>query len=435
MYRHCPACTRDLGRNEALEHFPVGKRLAFDVERGRLWALCPRCRSWNLAPIEERWEAVEEAERRFEHAEEGLATEHITLGKLRDGTELVRIGKARAPELAGWRYAQRIQDRYRRARWVGGIGTAGWFLWATGGYSLVAPVLPFMVALGVGVEAWRWQERRGHRLDIFPEQPAGGGAGGADPDGAPGRTAREALPPEPRARTLGRRDLRHLRLLPPEPDTTGAAGSEAGWRLLYRRFGSEALWVPPELRNRALRYAMLELNQEVGKPDQVKKALDRVVQAGGADALISAAARTLVEGRAWESEMGWPFGDPRFLKGADAVMRLAIEIAANDEAERVALEGELHRLTLEWQEAEAQAAIADDLLVPPWIRRRIETWRRSTPPPIAPPPAILDSEAGGSFTGAASPSSVEDPETGFPGPIPTRPSSETSRRRARHDDP
>ncbi len=387
MYHHCPACTRNLGQNEALEHFPVGKRLAYDVARGRLWALCSRWRSWNLAPIEERWEAVEEAERSFERALVGLSTEHIALGRLPDGTELIRIGGAKAPELAGWRYAQRIQDRYRRAKRYSGLSAAGVVLWSSGAGSLLAPVLPaMMMATGVGIGVWRWRERRGHRLEILPEGPGAaaslhrpahpGTLDGADPEALSGPeapAAREA--PAGRPRILGRRDLRHLRLLPPDPETEGPGSPDAGWRLLYRRFGGEAVWIPEELRSRALRYAMLELNQEVGKPDQVKKAMDRVVEGGGADAVISAAARSMVEGRAWESEVGWPFGDPRRLGGADTVMRLAIEIAANDEAERVALEGELHRLELEWKEAEEIAAISDDLLLPGWVRSRIAEWR------------------------------------------------------------
>jgi hypothetical protein len=53
----------------------VGRRLAFDTEKGRLWVLCARCRSWNLAHLEERWEAVEEAERAFEGAMLGAGTE------------------------------------------------------------------------------------------------------------------------------------------------------------------------------------------------------------------------------------------------------------------------------------------------------------------------------------------------------------------------
>jgi hypothetical protein len=53
-------CTSDLGRNEALETFPAGQRIAFDAVKGRLWVVCRECERWNLVPMEERWEAVEE---------------------------------------------------------------------------------------------------------------------------------------------------------------------------------------------------------------------------------------------------------------------------------------------------------------------------------------------------------------------------------------
>ncbi len=377
MYHHCPSCTRDLGRNEALEHFPVGKRLAYDVARGRLWALCPRCRSWNLAPIEERWEAVEEAERSFEKSLEGLSTENIALGRLPDGTELVRIGGAKAPELAGWRYAKRISERYRKAQWVGGVSGAGWVLWGTGGYSallpIVAPALPFAVAGFVGYQIWAHPRRKKNRLEIHRDR--------ADLDDPPSRV----FSPAELARAV----------LVPAPD----GGPEDAWGLKVRSFGYRPLVIPPELRNRALRLALLELNKQIGKPDHVKRALDRVVEAGEPERLPGIAARTLADGRAWESHMGWPFGDPQALHRADPVMRLALEIAANEEVERLALEGELYRLELEWKEAEELAAISDDLLLPGWIRSRIDGWRAGgapraggSPPPIATPGGIVDSE-------------------------------------------
>ncbi len=49
----------------AIEHFPVGRRLAFDAAKGRLWVVCHHCGRWNLSPLEERWEAIEECERLF----------------------------------------------------------------------------------------------------------------------------------------------------------------------------------------------------------------------------------------------------------------------------------------------------------------------------------------------------------------------------------
>jgi len=349
MYRHCPSCTRDLGANEALENFPVGRRLAFDLDRGRLWVLCPRCRAWNLAPIEERWEAVEEAEIRFEKAEQGLATEHVALGRLADGTELIRIGEAAAPELAGWRYAKRIDARYRKARWVERATGVGWFLWASGGYTLLAPAAPLVVAGTLGYGAWARIRGRKNQLEI----PRHGGEPGGPPPRIlkPGELAKAVLVPAP------------------------GGGPEDAWRLRVRSFGYRPLDIPPELRNRALRLALLELNRQIGKPDHVRRALDRVVDAGDPERVPALAARSLAEGRAWESHLGRPWGNRFALQAADPVMRLALEIAANDEVERIALEGELHLLELEWREAEELAAISDELLVPDWVRRRIEGWR------------------------------------------------------------
>ena len=38
MYRTCMSCKKSLGANEVLEDFPVGRRLAYDSAKGRLWA-------------------------------------------------------------------------------------------------------------------------------------------------------------------------------------------------------------------------------------------------------------------------------------------------------------------------------------------------------------------------------------------------------------
>ncbi len=114
MYRHCIYCSADLGANDALEGFPVGRSVAFDGERGRLWAVCAHCARWNLAPIEERWEAVEAAERAFHDTRLRVQRENIGVAKPRDGTRLIRIGAALAGEVAAWRYGGELARRRRR---------------------------------------------------------------------------------------------------------------------------------------------------------------------------------------------------------------------------------------------------------------------------------------------------------------------------------
>lgn len=89
MYSTCLHCHHSLGANDAVEHFPVGRRLASDSAKGRLWVVCPDCGRWNLTPIDERWEAVEDCERLFAHQHLRAQTDNIGLVRLREGSELI----------------------------------------------------------------------------------------------------------------------------------------------------------------------------------------------------------------------------------------------------------------------------------------------------------------------------------------------------------
>ncbi|HEY5219758.1 MAG TPA: hypothetical protein VIJ16_08110, partial [Gemmatimonadaceae bacterium] len=97
MYSTCIFCHASLGANDAIEHFPVGKRLAYDTAKGRLWVICGSCARWNLSPIEERWEAMDDAERLFRRTRTRVTTDNIGLARLPNGVQLVRIGKPLRP--------------------------------------------------------------------------------------------------------------------------------------------------------------------------------------------------------------------------------------------------------------------------------------------------------------------------------------------------
>src|SRR5213075_1224287 len=99
---------------EAVEHFPAGRRLAFDAAKGRLWVVCRKCERWNLTPLEERWEAIEECERAFAGTRLRVSTDQIGLARLREGLELVRIGEPQRPEMAAWRYGDQFGRRRRK---------------------------------------------------------------------------------------------------------------------------------------------------------------------------------------------------------------------------------------------------------------------------------------------------------------------------------
>ena len=58
-------------------------------------------------------------------------------------------------------------------------------------------------------------------------------------------------------------------------------------------------------------------------------------------------------------------------------MRLALEMAAHEETERRAMEGELAELERAWRTAEEIAGIADDLLLPETVDDRVQQLRDS----------------------------------------------------------
>ena len=92
MYTTCIFCHGDLYRNEAIEEFPVGRRLAFDGSRGRLWVVCRRCERWNLSPLETRWEAIEACERAFRDTRMRVASDNIGLAKRLVSCPMARDG-------------------------------------------------------------------------------------------------------------------------------------------------------------------------------------------------------------------------------------------------------------------------------------------------------------------------------------------------------
>src|SRR5258705_5915305 len=108
VYTSCLFCHLDLGANHHLPTFPVGRRLAYDAKKGRLWVICTQCGRWNLTPLEERWEAIDESERLFRGTRLRMSTDNVGLSQFRGGFELVRIGPALLPEIASWRYGTRL---------------------------------------------------------------------------------------------------------------------------------------------------------------------------------------------------------------------------------------------------------------------------------------------------------------------------------------
>src|SRR5438876_747975 len=77
MYRTCAFCNGKLDGDGGPSGLGVGRRLAFDEWKGRLWVICPKCSRWNLAPLDDRLEQIEAVARgaRFQREHFGQITQ------------------------------------------------------------------------------------------------------------------------------------------------------------------------------------------------------------------------------------------------------------------------------------------------------------------------------------------------------------------------
>lgn len=168
MFTRCLVCQTPFPENEALEHFPRGDRIAYDPVKGRLWAVCRACKRWSLAPIEERWEALDELETivtgdpgtRGRRAHLLSQTDNISLLKA-GPLEIVRVGRANLTEESWWRYGRELRERrasYKKISLAGSVAAGAVVLggWATGAMSLVGMWFLWGNAPEKFTEAVRW---------------------------------------------------------------------------------------------------------------------------------------------------------------------------------------------------------------------------------------------------------------------------------------
>ena len=340
-------CKKPLGSNEVVEAFPVGRRLAFDPAKGRLWVVCRNCERWNLTPLEERWEAVETCERLFRATRIRTSTENIGLARHAEGLELVRIGEPLRPEFAAWRYGD--QFRRRRRRWIAAgsagvaanIATSTTIQLATGGLIGGAAA----AGLGGGVAG----------LALFTVQRLlnrqANSAQFRRSDGTPCRLTREQVTQFTRIR---------------------ADDDEPGFRVEIHK-GPLSRQGPDLFEGddagRAINALLPLVNGAGAKAHHIREAVSRIESHGNPHRFIvdstvrgsAAITRQLpAPGRGRKTRLS----GPGWVRTMPKPTRLALEMALHEEQERHALEGELAQLEQAWREAEEIAAIADNLLLP-----------------------------------------------------------------------
>jgi len=336
MFQRCLVCHSPFPPNESLEHFPLGVRVAYDPAKGRLWAICKECKRWSLAPIEERWEALEELEKLVRDRGRLLSqTENIALLRA-ERLEIVRVGRANLAEQSWWRYGTELAKRrknYKTLSTAGAIG-AGAAIWggmATGGLTFLAAWVLWDKLPGTIPDAARWLRFGG---DVW--------------------RGRVRCP-------------------------------KCGYvfhRVPYRRRGNLILRHSGEMEPAALAYRCprCQDHREGGlhlDGRDAEHALRRVLAyhhfEGASERTVSSATRLIQEAGSPSDLTRILLKDGKRLGDLGRTGGIALEIAANESSEQRLLELELNELEAHWELEEELASIIDGELTPLPL---LETLRR-----------------------------------------------------------
>ena len=328
MFTHCLVCHTPFPSNEELEYFSTSTRVAYDAVRGRLWAVCRSCKRWSLAPIEERWEVLEELEKLVTDRARLLSqTDNVAL--LRVGNlDIVRVGRANLTEEAWWRYGRELtqrKEKHNKLKFIGTAAAGAAILggWTTGGISWLGAWLlwenaPQQVTqaarwLRYGGSAWRGKRRCARCGQIF--------------------------------RNIAYRDRTQVILSP---------GSGPGDALCVTQrcplcgdLGDGGLHLQGKEGEYVSRRLLAYHHHEGATEQRVRSATRLIEEAGSPEDLTRI---VIKEGRR--------LGD---LQRTGAI---ALEIAANDTVEQHLLELELAEIEAHWEREEELASIIDGELTP-----------------------------------------------------------------------
>jgi hypothetical protein len=329
MYATCAFCSGALGGDGGASGLGVGKRLAYDGWKSRAWVICQRCGRWNLTPYDERLEVIAALERMAAAGRVAATTDQVAL--VRAGPyDVVRVGTPPRVEMAGWRYGERIKAREReRLKVLVPVTVAA-----------VGATIALNVAAGGSIGGFLWQVPNisdqiytsivgARKVKIEP--PVCGRCGAI--------------------MVLRARHVQHARL-------TRTTHQDLALLLRCPRCEAVGAMLEGPDAELALRHGLTYVNLRKGKrvKRKAEEAARYVERHGGPEALIVTAARNEIRVSS--------------LRGAEG---LAMEMAVDERAE-------VRDLEREWRRAEEIAEIADNLIVPPAVERRLEDLKRTRQP-------------------------------------------------------
>lgn len=347
MYSSCLFCSAPFGRNREIEHLPIGRRIAYDEHQGRLWIVCRQCDRWNLTPFDERWEAIEQCERRFRDTQVRISSDNIGLARLDEGLELVRIGQPLRPEFAAWRYGGRfLARRYRRV--LHAVRNGG--LLALPVLSLaISPLAPLGCSAVAALAAYRLWRRPSLRIGFEGDEELGLNLQ---------QIQRSVLIQDPGAPDGWGIMVERL----PEPPS-------ARWARIRRKFQDREVVLTGADARLVAAMVLPRLNVLGGDADTVTEATRWLTAAGGPAHAFRTFARSHHVRPALDAHRG-------MLATMHPGVRLALEMALHEDEEHKALAGELSVLAWAWRREERLAAIADGLGIPESVERQLAELRR-----------------------------------------------------------
>ena len=349
MYSTCLRCDGSLGTNTELTHLRIGRRIAFDRTRGRLWVICPHCGQWNLVPLEERWEALEESEQVAQGAEARASGASIGFARTEQGLELLQVGGMSSTDIANWRYGRRLQRRQSLLLWIAGaLLLLGIVLGVRAGVATHSPgfgiYIAGLAAIWLGF-VWHHPPRLWLRL-----------------------------PPssDVERRMLWPWQLQDILLQTAEDSRPTVIVPRGGQRIVLRQARAAAF----------LASILPKLNGADCASVSISDAVDRVT-AAEEDAHRLPGERRRKKGHRkdererndaphlapWEILAAHATGTS--LIRLDPERRVALEMAVTEECERADARQFAADASTEWVEEEEVAAIADDLLLPPEVTARL----------------------------------------------------------------
>jgi hypothetical protein len=254
--------------------------------------------------------------------------------------------------MAAWRYGDQFGRRRRRhlTMLAGGVVVGGVAVVAGPMMGLVSmgAVSPLMNLLNTGMALYR------AKVIVRVPDPAGGTFG-------------TRLADLPKVSLIAEGDELVMRL-PASRVRVGLPGVPALPWYRYDRGESRELRGADAIR--AAGAILPRMNQSGGSARAVQRAVTLLEDAPSIERLYATAAANARRGRALNAVS-------HALKSIPVEQRLALEMAAHEDVERRALEGELHVLEAAWRDAEEIAKIADDMFLPGSVDEDLARLKRA----------------------------------------------------------